>query len=68
MITNMGENNMDNLTKEQIYEIGKQINKHVETIDKLVNLIDGSEHARMLITNEVMGIQQQCEKLGIVYF
>ena len=64
----MGKNNMYNLTEEQIHKIAKQINKHVEKIDKLVNLIDGSEHARMLITNKVMGIQQQCEKLGVVYF
>ena len=45
----MGGNNMDNLTEEQIHEIAKQINKHLEMIDKLVNLIDGSEHARMLV-------------------
>ena len=59
---------MDNLTEEQIYGIAKRINEHLEMIDKLVNLIEGNEHARMLITSEVMGIQQQCEKLGLSYF
>lgn len=52
-------------------EIGNQIQNHVCNINKF--LIDfrlaviDQYRMDLLITNELMGIQNQCEKLGVCY-
>lgn len=50
------------IPRDTAIEIGKEIEKHVEAIDRYI-----MDHAPF-ISNELMGIQNQCKRLGVVYF